>query len=68
MLDFVNLCHGLRIGGVAADAPYRVGGVENDAAFIQNLDGILNIFFLCHNYIAISGQRYEKIYRCTKTL
>ena len=49
VLNLVNFCHGFGVGGVAADAPNRVGGVKNHAAIPQDLDGVFNVFFLCHN-------------------
>ena len=42
--DFVDACHGLRIGGVASDSPHRVGGIEDYPTLFQHLYGVANIF------------------------
>ena len=49
LLNLVNTCHCLRVGGVAADAPDSIGRVENHATSAHHLYCFLNIFFQFHN-------------------
>ena len=51
LLESEDAAHGFLVGGIAADAPNCVGGVENEAAPTERLNGLSNIFcyfFLRH--------------------
>ena len=49
VLDFIHFLDCIRIGGIAANAPYGVSGVEDDAAFSHHFHGVLDILFSCHD-------------------
>ena len=57
LLDVIHALHGLGIGGVAANTPYGVGGIEYHPTLAHHFDGVLDILFLCHtdiyNYVLI---------------
>ena len=40
-LDFKHLSHGFLVGGIAADAPHRVGRVEDDNSRLQHFNEFL---------------------------
>ena len=48
LFDGVDTAHGIGIGGVAADTPHGVGGIENDSTAAHHLNGVSDILFLGH--------------------
>jgi hypothetical protein len=40
MFDLIDAAYGLAVGGIAAQTPYGVGRIEDDAAFLQDRDGL----------------------------
>ena len=56
LLDVVHSFDGLGIGGIAADAPHRICGIEYHPTPAQYLYCILDIFFACHAFLIFSAK------------
>ena len=53
LLERINLGYCFGIGGIAANAPYRIGRVKDEAALAEHRNGILDIFCLIHEIDAL---------------
>ena len=61
LLDLIHSLHGLGIGGIAADAPHGVGGIEDHPTLPHYFYCILDVLFLCHNNRDVMMNRAAKL-------
>ena len=57
LLDVVHTTDSLFVGGIAADSPYRVRRVEDDAAPAHDLYRLSDVFFFIH--VRLSGLNFK---------